>query len=65
MFPLDKVKFENLEIYIPANNDKFLSKVYGNYMEIPDESKQVNHMPLILDFGDGVNVVQGDERGKL
>lgn len=65
LFPLDKVKFENLEIYIPANNDKFLSKVYGNYMEIPDESKQVNHMPLILDFGDGVNVVQGDERGKL
>ena len=45
-----KVPFENTEINIPNNNDKFLKKVYGDYMKIPPENERVNHMPLIIQF---------------
>lgn len=58
IFPLKKVKFEDAEINIPANNHVFLKKVYGDYMKLPDEKNRVNHMPYILDFGDGVNIVE-------
>ena len=50
IFPLKKVPFENTEINIPNNNDKFLKKVYGDYMKIPPENERVNHMPLIIQF---------------
>ena len=58
LFPLKLVRFEDTEIYLPANNHEFLSKVYGNYMKIPPKDKQINHMPYVLDFGDGINVVE-------
>ena len=50
IFPLKKVPFEDTEINIPNNNDKFLKKVYGDYMKIPPENERVNHMPLIIQF---------------
>lgn len=52
IYPLKKVKFEHLEINLPANNDEFLRKVYGDYMQLPPEDQRVNHMPLVIDFGD-------------
>lgn len=52
IFPLQKVPFEHMEINIPANNDKFLRNVYGDYMQLPSEEKRVNHMPLEIDFGE-------------
>ena len=52
IYPLQKAKFENLEINLPANNDEFLKKVYGDYMQLPPEDQRVNHRPLIIDFGD-------------
>lgn len=58
IFPLKKVRFEDTEICIPANNHEFLKKVYGEYMMIPKEEERVNHVPYILDFGNGVNVVE-------
>ena len=50
LFPLEKVKFEEIEIYIPNNNHEFLAKVYGDYMQLPPENERVNHMPLIIQF---------------
>lgn len=50
IFPLKKVKFENLEVNIPANNDELLKKVYGNYMELPPEDQRVNHRPKVIQF---------------
>lgn len=52
LYPLKKVKFEHLEVNVPANNDEFLRNVYGDYMQLPPEDKRVNHMPLVIDFGD-------------
>lgn len=50
LFPMKEVQFENLRVNIPANNHEFLSKVYGDYMQIPPENERVNHMPLIIQF---------------
>lgn len=52
LFPLKKVSFEDLHVNIPANNHEFLSKVYGDYMKIPPKEQQINHMPLVIDFGE-------------
>lgn len=52
IYPLQKVKFEHLEINLPANNHEFLTHVYGDYMQLPPKDKRVNHMPLEIDFGD-------------
>lgn len=63
LFPLKQIQFEDVKINIPANNHEFLTKVYGDYMKIPKEEERINHMPYILDFGDGVNVIGDKYRG--
>ena len=36
-------KFEDKEFYIPKEYDKYLTGVYGNYMELPPEEKRISH----------------------
>ena len=55
LFPLQKVPFESIEAYIPKNNDEFLTKVYGEYMKVPPESKRINHAPLVITFEDSMD----------
>lgn len=50
IFPLQKVPFEDTEVYLPHNNHEFLTAVYGDYMQVPPVEKQVNHIPYILQF---------------
>lgn len=52
IFPLKEEKFENLTVKIPFENDKLLTRMYGDYMKIPPLEKRINHCPYILDFGD-------------
>ena len=52
IFPLKKMKFEHLEINIPNHYHEYLCNTYGDYMQLPPEDKRVNHMPLVIDFGD-------------
>ena len=61
LFPVREVPFENLMIAIPNNNHEFLTKVYGDYMQLPPEDKRVNHMPHEIDFGD---IFKEEESGK-
>lgn len=58
VFPLKTVPFEDIEIKIPKNNHYILTLYYGDYMKIPDESKRVNHAPIVLDFGDWGNTLE-------
>lgn len=44
IFPLRKIKFEDIEINIPKNCEKYLKRKYGNYMEIPAEAERYNHL---------------------
>ncbi len=50
IFPLKKVPFEDTQVYIPGNNHEYLTAVYGDYMKVPPEDKQINHIPYILKF---------------
>ncbi len=36
LFPLKKMMFEGKEYPIPGNYDSYLSRLYGNYMSLPD-----------------------------
>lgn len=45
-------KFCGHEMKIPANYDKYLSNLYGNYMEIPPVEKREAHIAYKIDFKD-------------
>ena len=42
-------KFENVKFFIPRNYDEFLTKRYGDYMQIPPESKEYNCCTTIVE----------------
>lgn len=52
LFPLQKKKFERLEVNVPNQNQKILYSMYGDFMRIPPEEERVNHVPLEIDFGE-------------
>lgn len=37
IFPIINKKFEDVELPVPNNYHKYLTKVYGDYMELPPE----------------------------
>lgn len=37
------VKFEDTKVRIPSEYDKYLTRIYGNYMVMPDEKERVVH----------------------
>lgn len=58
LFPVRMALFEGLQIPVPADTHTYLTTRYGDYMQLPPEEARHTHAPLILDFGDGVNVVK-------
>ena len=42
-FPSSQGVFEGMKVNLPNNVDKYLSNLYGNYMEIPPENKREYH----------------------
>lgn len=42
IFPLSKVKFEDVELSAPADSDAYLTKHFGNYMELPKKIQPVH-----------------------
>lgn len=58
MLPLKRVKFESIEANVPNNINEVLTNIYGDYMQLPPIEKRINHSPAILDFGDGINVIE-------
>lgn len=49
--PVKKSIFEDIEINIPKNYDKILTKLYGDYMQLPPEDKRFNPAHYKIDFG--------------
>ena len=41
-------EFEGVQVYGPQNADKYLSSLYGNYMQLPPEEKRVSHHDYVL-----------------
>lgn len=44
-------RFEDSDFYVPAAYDSILTKLYGNYMELPPAEKRQNHGIYQYDFG--------------
>lgn len=57
IFPLVTKKFEYLMVNVPRENNKCLTRKFGNYMEVPPIEKQKNHVPYILEFGDFDDII--------
>lgn len=41
--PAKKLMFEGIDISVPAEYDKYLTQLFGDYMELPPVEKRVNH----------------------
>lgn len=52
IYPLKKMPFMDFEVYIPKNTHQHLTKIFGDYMQLPPKEKRVNHRPYLIDFGD-------------
>ena len=37
------MEFEGHEVYVPSGYDQILRIIYGDYMQLPPESKRVTH----------------------
>lgn len=48
--PPIKRNFEGIEAYIPNNYDKYLSTLYGDYMQIPPIEKREKHFIVDISF---------------
>ena len=51
LLPLKKAKFEDLTVNVPNNPDKILTRIYGDYMELPPKDKRFRLAPEKIDFG--------------
>lgn len=43
-----QVTFEGIEVTIPTQYEKWLTQVYGDYMQLPPEEKRKSHHPLAV-----------------
>ena len=50
IFPLRKLRFENIEVCFPNKLEEHLTTLYGNYMQLPPPEKRKNHCPVLLKF---------------
>jgi len=44
IFPLKRMKFEDSDFYVPSDPDAYLTKIYGDYMKLPDVDKIRTHV---------------------
>lgn len=57
LFPVRDIDFDGLTLKAPHDCDAYLKNLYGDYMSLPPEDERYTHLPVILDFGDGINVM--------
>ncbi|MCI6465877.1 MAG: LicD family protein [Faecalicatena sp.] len=52
LYPMKKMPFRDFSVYIPRNTDELLTRIFGDYMQLPPKDKRVNHRPYLIDFGE-------------
>lgn len=50
IYPLRKLPFEDIQLNFPRDLHKNLTRMYGDYMQLPPEEKRKNHYPYELKF---------------
>lgn len=43
IFPLTRIRFEDEDFYAPGNYDSYLTKIYGDYMKLPNLDEIIPH----------------------
>lgn len=57
LFPTTDIAFQGLTLRAPAQTDAYLTTLYGDWHYVPPEEDRYTHLPLELDFGDGLGNV--------
>ena len=52
IFPLQQLPFEDMMLNFPNKVHDYLTRQYGDYMQLPPVEKRKNHYPYKLEFGD-------------
>lgn len=50
IYPLKKIKFEDMQLNFPNKIEKNLTEAYGDFMKLPPVEKRKNHYPYKLKF---------------
>lgn len=58
IFPTKDIAFDGMTLRAPHDCDAYLRVLYGDYHQLPPAVDRYTHLPRILDFGDGVNVME-------
>lgn len=58
LFPVVEVEFDGMRVFAPHDCDAYLTQLYGDYKRIPGPEERHTHTPTVLDFGDGINVME-------
>ncbi len=58
LFPTKDVTFAGATLRAPHDCEKYLEISFGDWKELPPENERYKHAPLVLDFGDGINVIE-------
>ena len=56
----EKVTFEGHSFNAPGGYDKYLTQIFGEYMQLPPEDQRHNHYASYIDFGEEQFVVLRD-----
>ncbi len=51
MYPLTTVEYDGLKVKAFRRYDRYMTRQFGDYMQLPPEEKRENHRPLKIDFG--------------
>ena len=52
IIPYSECEFEGIKAKICGNYNKYLSALYGNYMQLPPMEKREKHFIIDIDFGE-------------
>ena len=60
LFPACRRVFEDMQVYIPANADKYLKYTYGDYMKLPPvQERKFHHSYVCVDLDKPYTVYKG------
>lgn len=58
IFPVKMMPFGDMQVPVPHDVHGYLTTMYGDFMTPPPEEERCAYPPVILDFGDGINVME-------
>jgi len=65
IFPLKMMQYEDMMVPVPANYQKMLTDMYGDFLAFPPEEDRYHIQFIYIDFGDGREYVIDPVKGSL